>query len=475
MKTTRGTVALLLLWGATAAFAADEDPALPLEPRPGEVGAVSERLTGIDEGGGADAGQEDTSSAGMLPLPEYDGGWASRRYLAGDLGGLRTAWADKGILFSLEWFQAAQGVVSGGTRERWTYGTNLDYDLQFDLMRMGVLPGALVTVRGQSRFGSTINGDTGLLLPVNTYSYFPFTEPAGEDVPIAVTELNYLQFLTDEIGLLVGKITTMENANEFAGGQGRRQFMNFQFIFPSVFAQLAPYSTLGVGGVWMPLPRLTLTSLLINTEDASTTTGFGDIGEGTTWWTSLEYQFGFGGQPGGGTLGFAYAFDGDFSRIGGLNVSPGLGGSVEKKSESWSLYWSGWQYLYAEGDVPEILDAADGRQDVEGLGIFAIVGLADADTNPVSWSVAGGLGGRGTIPTRADDTWGLGYFYNGLQEVGGRVIGQRLQRSTQGFEAYYNVALLGSVDLSLDIQWARSAFAGIEDSVIPGVRLNVRL
>ena len=42
--------------------------------------------------------------------------------------------------------------------------------LTLDLTRMQLVPGALVTVRGQSRFGDTVNADSGLLLPVNTYS-----------------------------------------------------------------------------------------------------------------------------------------------------------------------------------------------------------------------------------------------------------------------------------------------------------------
>ncbi len=475
MHRARMICALLMVVVAPAAFAWDDGPGTPEHGVASEAGSVSERLTGIDEGGAAQGRGEEGGTQGMLPLPRYSGDWASRRFLAGDLGGFRSRLAEKGVFFSLQWFQAGQGVVSGGLGERGAYATNLDYDLQIDLMRMGVLPGALLTVRAQSRFGSTVNGDTGLLLPVNTYSFFPYTDPIDEDVPIAVTELNYLQFLTEEVGLLVGKVTTMENANEFAGGQGRNQFMNFQFIFPSVFAQLAPYSTLAVGGVWVPLPYLTFKTLLLNTEDSSTTTGFGDIGEGTTWWTSLDYQVGLGGQPGGGTLGFAYAFDGDFAQIGGLNL-PGNGQEVlDKSAESWALYWSGWQYLYTEGEVPDILDAGDGRPDVAGLGVFAVVGLADADTNPVSWSIAAGLGGRGIVPTRGNDTWGLGYFYNGLQEPAGRILARRLQNSSQGFEAFYNLALLGSVDLSVDIQWARSAFAGVDDSVIPGIRLNVRL
>lgn len=43
-------------------------------------------------------------------------------------------------------------------------------------------------------------------------------------------------------------------ANEFAGGEGRTQLMNFRFLFPSMFAQTAPYSILAAGIVWNPSP-----------------------------------------------------------------------------------------------------------------------------------------------------------------------------------------------------------------------------
>jgi hypothetical protein len=122
------------------------------------------------------------------------------------------------VTFEVEWFQVGQGVVTGGIEKRGAYVTNLDYDLMLDLMRMGLIPGALVSVRGQSRFGETVNGESGLLLPVNTYSYFPFTTSVDENVPIALTELSYLQLVTDELGFLGGKITIMANRNEFGGG-----------------------------------------------------------------------------------------------------------------------------------------------------------------------------------------------------------------------------------------------------------------
>ena len=64
-----------------------------------------------------------------------------------------------GIIFDLNWLQIGQGVVSGGVDKRWAYATNLDYNLSLDLARMNIMPGALITFRGQSRFGSTVNDD----------------------------------------------------------------------------------------------------------------------------------------------------------------------------------------------------------------------------------------------------------------------------------------------------------------------------
>lgn len=417
-------------------------------------------------------GQEDATE-GILPVPNYSGDWKTRPFLSGDWDGLRTKWANKGLTFDFGWYQVGQGIVDGGRNERWAYTTNLDLHAKLDLMRMDVLPGALVSFRAQSRFGQTVNADTGLLLPVNTYSYFPTTDPLDENVPFAITELNYVQFFSDDLGVLLGKITTMANANEFSGGEGRTQFMNFQFQYPAVFAQVAPYSTLAVGALWLPSPQLTVTSILMNTRDSSTTTGISDIGEGTSWWTSVDYQYRARDLPGGGTLGVIYAFDGDFGRIGGTNIDPEGGLSMERKSEAFALFWNGWQYLYTEGNPPESIDPTDGRQDAQGLGVFLFLGVSDKSTNPVSWSAAGGLGGRGLIPGRDDDTSGVGYFYNSLQELRASAIFP-LGQSTQGVEAYYNFAITRSAGLTIDLQWTKSALQGIDDAIVLGARLDIR-
>jgi len=202
---------------------------------------------------------------GILPVPDYSGEIGARANLTGNWAGVRQNWADRGVTMAFDWFQSYQDIIDGGFEEGSENSTNLDYRLTLDLMRMGLVPGALVKVRGQSRFGDTVNGNSGVLLPVNMYSAFPLSSDGdGDDVNFAITELNWLQFLSDQFGLLAGKITTLATTNEFMGGEGRSQFMNFQLSFPAAIAQLTPYSTLAVTAIWMPNPSWSFSSTLMN-------------------------------------------------------------------------------------------------------------------------------------------------------------------------------------------------------------------
>jgi porin len=371
-----------------------------------------------------------TADQGILPVPDYSGEIGARANLTGDWGGVRQDWADRGVTMAFDWYQAYQDISDGGLKEGSENSTNLDYRLTLDLMRMGLVPGALVRVRGQSRFGDTVNDNSGVLLPVNMYSTFPFSSDDDEDVNFAITELNWLQFLSDQFGLLAGKITTLATTNEFMGGEGRSQFMNFQLSFSAAIAQLAPYSTLAVSAIWMPSPSWSVTTTLMNLKDASATSGFDDIGDGTTWATTAGYQTSLNKLPGGGSMSFYYGFDADFAEIRGVPIGPGSdGASRGSKSEAWASSWNGWQYIYVENNSGAV-DPGNGRQDLEGLGLFAQVGIADKDTNPITWSLSIGLSGRGTIPGRDADTWGVGYFYNDLQDHDRNLF--ELENSTMG-------------------------------------------
>lgn len=419
------------------------------------------------------------ASQGLLPIPDYTGDFWTRSYLSCDWNGLRTDLANKGVQFGVEWDQYVQAVTAGGRDRTVVYGGGADYTINLDLMRMGVLPGALVKFRAESRYGRSVNGVSGSILPVNTDASFPLTDGLDDDVAFTITDLNYTQFLSQHLGVVVGKLDTLDgDPNEFASGRGTGQFMNANFVFNPTLALRLPYSTLGVGIVWMPVPvgtngGITVTSLLFNTADSSTTTGFEDFGKGTSSYTEADFQYRLGGLPGGMNIGFLYSFDQDFAQLNSrLIFQPGEGFSIPSENSTWAAFWSGWQYLFTCETERRPINLLDGRPDEKGVGLFARFGVADKDTNPVEWAISGGVGGRGILPTRDNDTFGIGYYYNRIQTTRlSSVLG--VENSAQGFECFYNIAITPAAQVTLDVQVVDSVSSNVSTATVLGMRARL--
>lgn len=411
---------------------------------------------------------------GLLPVPDYSGDFWSRGYLTGDWGGARNELAGNGIQADVQWTQTGQSVVEGGRGTGTKYGGTLDYNITLDLMRMGLMPGALLKIRGESRYGESVNGLAGPFLPANVDAQAPLTDTADENVPITVTSVNYIQFLSEQLALTVGKFDTYDgDPTEFASGRGVTQFMNFNFVYNAAGA-LAPYSTLGGGVILMPNQQLTIASVVTNLADSSTTSGFDDFGDGWMWSTEANLQYQHGDLPGGMNLGSVFSFDGEFARLDKRFVFvPGQGLAAPTDDESWAVYWTGWQYLQVEDPVTGPVDLADGRPDHQGFGLFSRIGFADDETCPVEFTASIGLGGRGVISGRDDDMFGVGYYYISISDSRiGSILG--FDDDSQGVEAFYNLAVAKSTSLSFDVQVLDAPAPDTDTSVVLGMRLNMR-
>ncbi len=413
---------------------------------------------------------------GLLPVPDYSGDFWNRNRLTGDWGGTRTDLANKGIQFDINFTQTLQSVVDGGRDTGTRYGGSLDYLLTLDLMRMGVMPGAMIKFRGESRFGEAANDIAGPILPVNTDGFFPFGDTNDDDIAFALTNLTYYQFLSEHFGVVLGKIDVLDgDPNEFASGRGTTQFMNGNLVFPtSPLVAMQAYATLGAGVIWMPTKNVTVMSVVLNATDSSTTTGFEDFGEGTAWLTEAQFQYHLGNLPGGQTVGFIYGFDNTFIDLGNRFIfEPGQGITIPTTDEAWAFYWSTWQYLFVEQPSDKLINVMDGKQDLQGVGLFLRIGFADDDTNPIDFTISGGVGAKGIIPGRDNDTCGLGYFYYSI-EVSRLAIAINVDDQVQGFEAFYNLAITPAAQLTLDVQVVESAAAAVDTAVVLGMRLNLQ-
>jgi porin len=413
--------------------------------------------------------------AGIVPLLDYSGDFWTRPRITGDWGGARTDLAEKGLTFDLNWTQYIQGVAAGGLSRDVEYGGKLDYLGKIDLMRMGLVPGGLVTFRAETRYGSSVNGDSGTLNAVNLDLFFPL-KGVDDSIPFTITTLSYTQFLSEEFGVFAGKFDTLDgDLNEFASGRGVAQFMNSNFVFNPVASLTVPYSTLGFGVVWVPIPAVTVSSSVFNTTDSSTTTGFGQVGDGWSWSTAAMGQYRLGDLPGGQSLTFVYAGDGDYVQIGAARfVPPPSGGLVIPTDDnSWCAMWNLWQYVFVEDPGEGLIDLLDGRPDRQGLGVFARLGFADQDTSPLDWGLSGGIGGRGPFAGRDEDSYGVGLFYNGIEDT--RLFSALgIESAASGLEAFYNFAVAPSLHVTLDAQLVQPIVDSLDPALILGLRLRAQ-
>jgi porin len=128
------------------------------------------------------------------------------------------------------------------------------------------------------------------------------------------------------------------------------------------------------------------------------------------------------------------------------------------------------QYVYVEPgqDTASIGYDAD-QERLPGVGVFGRVGYSDADVNPIEWSFALGLAGRGIIPTRDDDTFGIAPYWGRISQNVSDLT-DRLNKTYWGFEAYYNVAVAPWLHLTPDFQVTAPFLDGVDTAYVVGFR-----
>lgn len=415
---------------------------------------------------------------GILPIPNYESSFSKRSYLTGDWGGKRTEWGNDGIQLGLEYLGWVGSVVDGGLDDETEHGGNITYKMKLDLMRAGILPGALIDIRAETRYGSNTNPYSGTTQPHFTASLVPVDyDDLQKRAEFAITNLTYTQFLSEQFGLFLGKVDTFENGdlNEFASGRGRTQFQNYNLNYgPQTL--IVPASTLAFGAIYLPNKQVTLSSTLLSATDCSYNSCIDDAyDDGTIWANAAMFQYRLGGLPGGANANAIFFFDADFTELGSLAVDPGdgiVGPVTSEEDDSWMVILSFWQYLSAQGVGEGPLNLMNQRPDLEGWGIFGRLGFADEDTNPFETSISVGIGGRGVIDSRPNDVFGVGYFYNDVfEDRFSDSVG--LDGDSSGVEAFYNLAITPAARFSINLQYLESSLEDADDATVLYGRLHL--
>jgi porin len=440
------------------------------------------------------------TQAGPLSL-EYGGDLWTRPALTGDWGGLRNQLADKGVKTDIQIVQYLQGNAHGGksTAGGPAYSGTVDFSLDFDFQKMGLWPGGFARVRGETEFGHSANPKVGSVSAANFDALLPRPNDPGLTT---LTEYWIMQFVSPKLGFIAGQVdfTKLPGQNEFASDR-YTQFMNTSFWQNPVSFSTVPYSAMAVGAFFIPTSWFNSGTFVIDSHGTPTYSGFesGFHGpHGATVVQSFNFHIKPFGLPGNqrlvfsGTtrekyeledLGQLFLTEGiipGFSRLqlprslipGGLPVVRPARillrqlvakvAAPKQQSGDWAFWYDFDQYLYKKPDTKD-----------QGFGLFGRFGWSPGEFNPISTFYSLGVGGKGMIPKRDHDRFGIGYYILNISGDMPAILGLNAE---QGVEVFYNYEVTPWLHITPDLQVIVDPGAGFQDrdvSIVYGLRAQM--
>jgi porin len=127
-----------------------------------------------------------------------------------------------------------------------------------------------------------------------------------------------------------------------------------------------------------------------------------------------------------------------------------------------------------------------------GIGFFFNFGVSDGNPNPVKYALLTGIGGKGMIRGRADDSYGIGFARTQFSSEFLPFLRQALNlglKHEDAVEMYYSAALTPWLTATADLQIVNPGLtktisssssqllpmlANVDTAVVAGIRLRVR-
>jgi len=408
----------------------------------------------------------------LPPASPFAGSLFERPKLTGNWLGLRDGLALNGIALDVSSTNFYQGVASGGINESFEYAGRGDYYLNVDGQKAGLWAGSFITLHGESRWGETINSNTGAIMPANVGMLFP--KPQG--TVTALTGVKFTQALSENFAVFGGKLNMFDELKQpYASGRGVDSFMNAGLTFPITLARTIPYTTLGAGFAVMENLQPVFTFVVLDTNTTSTTTGFETFFDNGATLLAMANRpvelFGLSGHQG---IGGSYSTGqyNDLSPTPWFNPDTGdFGVSTGLARGSWSIFYLADQALWVDQNNPQ-----------RSWGLFGNAGIADNGPSAIRWSTYVGLGGSSPLVSRPLDSFGLGYFYVGYSDP----VHNQAPRLTnvgndQGVEMFYNIGVTPWFHLTPDLQVLDPARGGtlppnardIDTALVLGLRAKI--
>jgi porin len=435
--------------------------------------------------------------------PTWGGSFWDRPRLTGSWFGFRDDLGKKGVVLDVDLLQIPQGVITGGTDDVAKYGGMAEYTLNVDTQKLGLWPGGFFNIMAMTGFGENVNTASGALLAANVVALLP--QPEKENFT-GLMNLSYMQFFSKQFGVVVGKLYGLGADDNTFAHDFRSTFLNTAFAF-NMTLDLFPFTAYGGSLIILPWDGAQFTVAVV---DPDGTAQNNDISEAFSKGVLVTAEgrvrikpFGLVGHQ---LVGFGwsnkerFAIDQDPANIARLlltNQFPRLSDPgpilrrilerffpqllvptqpANKVNYTWAIYYNFDQYLWSPQGQPD-----------QGIGMFFRFGASDGVANPVKYAYNVGIGGKGIVPGRPQDNFGIGWAHTQLSGNFVPFLRQRLDLGLEkedAVEMYYNAALTRWLTATLDLQIinpslkktldAAGQLKDVNTSVVAGLRLYAR-
>jgi porin len=432
--------------------------------------------------------------------PETWGGdLDSRPRLTGDWGGVRDDMARKGVMLDLDAYWMPQAIVSGGKDEEGESWGNVVATLNIDTGKAGFWKGGHFKVQTVTSFGDNVSRDTGAMVPAN----ITWMLPSATGTDTGLQELTYTQFLSQHSAVFLGKINSIAPTNVLHGDY-TTGFLNTAMNLPLALA-MVPLSAYGAGTLYLPSHDVTLAGMVLDANGTIESDDLGDaFKDGVMALASADLKVKPGGLPGHQNLTLAWSNKDHTSLIqdpaniaGHLlaahfpllgNPGPILSQILAKlgplgaptplnmEDETWAATYSFEQFLWQPAGDPK-----------RGIGMFFSAGVSDGKANPIKHSYSLGLVGKGVVPGRPRDDFGIGWARTEFSDDFVPFLRNTLALGLDhedAVELYYNAAMTPWLRISPSLQIISPAlnraldsngnFQGLDTTYIAGVRVGIR-
>jgi porin len=404
-----------------------------------------------------------------------EGDFWHRTQLIGDPNCKRTDLTRRGIFIDLYATSAYQDLTSGGLKTGNSYFQNTQLSINLDTWRAGLWPGGLFHFTVQSRYGSS---------PDNSFTAGSFApEYTGLDLPGPLfwqdtlpSEYSLVQSVNEKLIVILGKINGLFIADQtFLGDRFRYYFANANLNKNPIYSNFFNTTTLAAVGVWTTTPWLTIAGGVHDPHTEPNTLAANAFHNGeVNLYLEAIFAYTAGSLPGQIVPAFNWSnepkidLESPFGQLStaqipqAVNVllgndSPdGLPTNFKKRSSFALSNFS--QYLFVKEEDPSVIaDKLKTGQPLRGLGVFGRLGYAaPAALNTVNRNASVALLARGLLGNRQYDSFGMGFYYNGIsrdfRNSIAQLTGDTTVKSENGIEIFYDFAITPAINVNASYQ-----------------------